>query len=66
MLRGGEGGEDGLLLYQLVTQRKDLLRSVVLLDIGTSRGFSAIAMTRALIDAGMNGHVWTVDVVAHN
>ena len=65
-LRGGDGGEHGQLLYQLVRERRDRVRPVVALDIGTARGFSAAAMARAMLDSGMDGHVYTVDVIDHD
>ncbi len=65
VLRGGDGGEHGLLLYKLVNSiRSDT--GPVILDIGTARGFSAIAMARALLDANSNGTVYTIDVVDHD
>ena len=65
-LRGGDGGEHGQLLYQLVRDRRDGLRPLVALDIGTARGFSAVVMARAMLDSGMEGHVYTVDVIDHD
>lgn len=65
-LRGGDGGEHGQLLYQLVRERRGLGRPLVALDIGTARGFSAVTMARALIDGGLDGHVYTVDVIGHD
>ena len=65
-LRGGDGGEHGLLLYQLVREREDWSRPVVTLDVGTARGFSAVTMARAMLDADLNGHVYTVDVIDHD
>ena len=64
VLRGGDGGEHGLLLYKLVRSlsRED---PSVILDIGTARGFSAITMARALIDADAEGKVFTVDIADH-
>lgn len=59
-LRGGDGGEHGLLLYGLV--RKHRPQKIV--DIGTARGFSAMCMTKALVDTGeADGSVFTIDVI---
>ena len=66
ILRGGDGGEHGLLLYKLILQRSDQGRSVVVLDVGTARGFSAITMVRAMLDAGLDGRVLTIDVIDHH
>ena len=66
VLRGGDGGEHGLLLYKLcrcIAERGDPL---VALDVGTARGFSALSIARAILDAGASGHVYTVDVVGHD
>lgn len=65
-LRGGDGGEHGQLLYQLVHERRDCGHRVVALDIGTARGFSAVTMARAMLDADLDGHVYTVDVIDHD
>ena len=65
VLRGRDGGEHGKLLYALVHERDNSGR-VVALDIGTARGFSAITMSRALLDADLDGHVYTVDVIDHD
>ena len=62
VLRGGDGGEHGLLLYKLV-RSLGTDRSIVILDVGTARGFSAITMARALLDACLPGHVYTIDVI---
>jgi len=45
-LRGGDGGEHGPILYNLVKTRK----AKRILDIGTARGFSALYMAKALVD----------------
>ena len=37
-----------------------------ILETGTARGFSAICMSKALIDKKVNGKVLTIDVIAHN
>ena len=65
VLRGGDGGEHGHLLYKLVRCLKTERPSVIL-DIGTARGFSAITMARALLDANQEGMVYSIDVVDHN
>ena len=65
VLRGGDGGEHGLLLYKLVCCINPGSRPVIL-DIGTARGFSAITMARALFDANLDGTVFTIDVVDHD
>lgn len=64
VLRGDDGGEHGLLLYKLV-RALETDNSHTVLDIGTARGFSAITMARALIDANLEGKVLTVDVIDH-
>ncbi len=65
ILRGGDGGEHGLLLYKLIRQRRGENRALVVLDVGTARGFSAIMMARALCETG-NGSIYTIDVVDHH
>ena len=64
ILRGGDGGEHGLLLYKLV-RSLGADRSHVILDVGTARGFSAVTMARALLDASLPGHVYTIDIIDH-
>lgn len=66
VLRGRDGGEHGKLLYSLIRERLGCGRRVVALDIGTARGFSAITMSRALLDANLDGHVYTMDVIDHD
>ncbi|MCY4015499.1 MAG: class I SAM-dependent methyltransferase [Gammaproteobacteria bacterium] len=66
VLRGRDGGEHGKLLYSLIRERQAYGRKVVALDIGTARGFSAITMSRALLDADLDGHVYTMDVIDHD
>ncbi len=59
-LRGGDGGEHGLLLYGLV--RKYHPQKIV--DIGTARGFSAMCMAKGLVDnAEADGLVFTIDTI---
>lgn len=65
VLRGGDGGEHGLILYGMILQISDTGRSSVVLDIGTARGFSAMAMARAIADASIDGHVYSVDIIDH-
>ena len=52
VLRAGDGGEHGLLLHSLA-HRLDAGRQHVLVDVGTARGFSAIAMSRGLLDGNV-------------
>ena len=42
VLRGGDGGEHGLLLYKLIMEGARGDGTLVVLDVGTARGFSAI------------------------
>ena len=65
ILRGGDGGEHGLLLYKLACRSIEFGSQFVGLDIGTARGFSAMSIARALMDAGTDGCVYTVDVIDH-
>lgn len=64
-LRGGDGGEHGVLLYSLVRSLKPEPAGVVL-DVGTARGFSAITMARALLDGALDHRVLSIDVVGHD
>ena len=66
VLRGRDGGDHGKLLYTLIRERQACGRKVAALDIGTARGFSAITMSRAMLDAGLDGHVYTMDVIDHH
>ena len=65
VLRGGDGGEHGLILHGLTRQRAGGPRPLTVLDVGTARGFSAVAMARAMLDAGAGGRVHSVDVIDH-
>lgn len=64
-LRGGDGGEHGLLLYGLV-RRLAPEPSGAILDVGTARGFSAVTMARAVHDGGLRHRIYSVDVIAHD
>ena len=65
ILRGGDGGEHGLLLYKLLTSKHSNCprHPILSLDVGTARGFSAIAMARAILDADIQGRIYTVDII---
>jgi predicted O-methyltransferase YrrM len=64
-LRGGDGGEHGILLHSIVGTFVKKKEALVVLDIGTARGFSAITAAKALTDFGLDGHVYTVDITPH-
>ena len=66
ILRGGDGGEHGLLLYKLGRLCAGHSEPPVALDVGTARGFSAMSLARAFIDAGVEGQVYTIDVLDHH
>lgn len=67
ILRGGDGGEHGLLLYKLLSKSFASSRqSVVLLDVGTARGFSAMAMAKAMMDADLRGKLYTIDIIGQD
>ena len=66
VLRGGDGGEHGLLLYKLIMEGARNDGSLVALDVGTARGFSAITMARAMLDGELEGRVYSVDVIGHH
>ena len=66
VLRGGDGGEHGLLLYKLVVGGRRGEEPLVVLDVGTARGFSAITMARAMLDGELEGRVYSVDVIGHH
>lgn len=56
--------QHGRVIYAAV--RKYLaarLDSIRIVDIGTAKGFSALCLLWALQDAGLNGRVWSVDVL---
>jgi len=38
----------------------------LILETGTARGFSALCMAKALADAGVPGHILTIDVLPHD
>ena len=61
-LRGGDGGEHGPFLYDIVKKTK--AKTVV--DVGTARGFSALYMAKALADFCREGTVYTIDIIPHD
>ena len=66
ILRGGDGGEHGLLLYKLILQNLVRPYPIVILDVGTARGFSAISMAKAMMDANIPGRIFTIDIIGHD
>ena len=66
VLRGGDGGEHGLLLYKLIMEGARGDGPLVVLDVGTARGFSALTMARAMLDGELEGRVYSVDVIGHD
>ena len=66
VLRGGDGGEHGLLLYKLIMEGARGDGTLVVLDVGTAGGFSALTMARAMLDGELEGRVYSVDVVGHH
>ena len=65
ILRGGDGGEHGLLLYKLLTSKNSNCsrHPILSLDVGTARGFSAIIMARAMLDSNIQGRIYTIDII---
>ena len=57
----------GFILYDVVTQylRAGNRSNVTILEIGTARGFSALAMARSMADQGASGKILTVDLLPH-
>ena len=66
VLRGGDGGKHGLLLHKLIMEGARSDGPLVVLDVGTARGFSAITMARAMLDGELEGRVYSVDVIGHH
>lgn len=61
--------QHGRMLFALVREQSDAMDvddDMVILETGTARGFSALCMARALIDAGRAGHVVTSDLIPHH
>lgn len=52
----------GWLLYALVAAR----RPANVLEFGTGRGYGALCMARALVEHGLPGRVFTIDLVPHD
>ena len=61
----------GRLLYTVLSKYLQTVdssynNSINILETGTARGFSAICMSRALIDNKKFGHLITIDCISHN
>ena len=63
----------GKLLYTLLSNYLNNLKisnkhksQIIIFETGTSRGFSAICMSKALIDNKVKGNVITIDCISHN
>ena len=50
--------ERGLLLYSLIATQ----RPKIIVEFGTGRGFGALCMARALVDHGIDGGIYTIDL----
>lgn len=57
----------GRILYALLRKYIEDSKSdyVEVIETGTARGFSALCMAKALDDAGIDGRVFTIDVLSH-
>jgi predicted O-methyltransferase YrrM len=61
--------QHGRLVYAYLRDRCARLPAgsyAAVLETGTARGYSTLCLARALADAGMSGHVVTVDLLPHN
>lgn len=60
--------QHGRVLYAALTRylRAHGGHQVNVVDTGTARGFSALCLARALVDAGVPGKVFTFDVLPHD
>lgn len=61
------GYPHGRLLYSVLRQYISANRPdfVSIIETGTARGFSALCMAKALADAGVRGHIVTIDRLPH-
>ena len=61
--------QHGRILYATLRQRisnlSDSSACLTVFETGTARGYSAVCMSRALIDANQSGRIITVDILPH-
>ena len=61
--------QHGRLIYALLVayiRNNQSINNLVLLDIGTARGFSSIIMSRACINKNIESEIHTIDILPHN
>jgi len=58
--------QHGRLLYSLLREYLTNHDKINILETGTARGFSAICMSKALIDSKKQGKIFTIDIIPHN
>lgn len=61
--------QHGRVLYSVfgdLVERMPDVRQFTVLETGTSRGYSAICISRALTDMSRDGKIITIDVIEHN
>lgn len=56
----------GRLLYSYLMKFLENKKNICVLETGTSRGFSSICMSKAIIDSKASGKIITIDVMPHN
>ena len=55
------------LLRKYIEKRKNEFHTynISIIETGTARGFSSICMSKALLDAGIDGNIYTIDILPH-
>ena len=60
--------QHGRVLYSFLRKYiiDNNISDITIMETGTSRGFSSICMSKAIIDSNINGRVVTFDIIPHN
>ncbi len=60
--------QHGRIIYSILSKylKENNSEEFIILETGTSRGFSSIIMSKALLDQNKLGKIYTIDVIPHN
>jgi len=60
--------QHGKIIYKTLFNyiKKNKLKKINLIDIGTAKGFSAIVMSKVIYETKTKGKVHTIDIIPHN
>lgn len=57
--------QHGRVLYSLLRKYLEKNDNITIIETGTSRGFSSICMSKAILDSKKSGRIYTIDILPH-